>query len=211
MDREHYVMIKTIIFDIGNVLVDFAWEPFYKSFGFKEEIFERLANATVRSDVWNELDRGEWSMEKIIDAFIANDPGIEEEIRRVFQDTGNILVKREYAIPWIHHLRKLGYQVLYLSNMGEDTHIKCKEALAFMEHMDGGVLSYEFKIVKPDVRIYQALIEKYNVIPEESVFVDDTLKNVIAARELGFCAIHATSHAEVLGEFEKIGIAPYSL
>ena len=204
-------MIKTIIFDIGNVLVDFAWEPFYRSFGFKEEILERLADATVRSDVWNELDRGEWSTEKIIDAFIANDPGIEQEIRIVFQDTGNILIKREYAIPWIHHLKELGYQVLYLSNMGEDTFLKCKEALAFMEHMDGGVLSYELKIVKPDARIYQALIEKYSLIPEECVFVDDTLKNIVAARELGFYAVHATSHEEVLRELEIMGIMPYSL
>ena len=85
-------MINTIVFDIGNVLIDFAWEPFYRSFGFSDEIFERLANATVRSDVWNELDRGEWSMGMILDGFIANDPGIKTQILQVFQDTMCIIL-----------------------------------------------------------------------------------------------------------------------
>ncbi|MFW5675571.1 MAG: hypothetical protein ACOCNL_04715 [Acetivibrio ethanolgignens] len=45
-------MITTIIFDIGNVLVDFCWEPYFKSFGFSEEIFERLSEATVHTPDW---------------------------------------------------------------------------------------------------------------------------------------------------------------
>ncbi len=199
-------MIKTIIFDIGNVLVDFAWEPFYRSFGFSEEIFQKLANATVRSSVWNELDRGEWSTERIIDAFIANDPSIEGEIRQVFADTGDILIKRDYVIPWIKYLKESGYQVLYLSNMGEVTHVQCRDALSFMDYMDGGILSYELQIIKPDAAIYQALLKKYELNPEECVFVDDTLGNVEAAAKLGFHTVHATSHEAVLQELEKLGV-----
>ena len=54
-------MIKNIVFDIGNVLAGFAWEDFYRSFGYSEEIFEKLADATVRSPFWNEIDRGNLS------------------------------------------------------------------------------------------------------------------------------------------------------
>ena len=70
-------MIKTVIFDIGNVLADFAWEPFFRKFGFKEAIFEKLANATVRSPQWHEFDRGALSHEEIIEAFISNDPDVD--------------------------------------------------------------------------------------------------------------------------------------
>lgn len=203
-------MIKAIVFDIGNVLVDFAWEPFYRSFGFSESVFERLTKATVKSEVWNELDRGEWSIERIIDAFIENDPGIEREIRHVFKDTSEILIKRTYAIPWVEDLRKQGYKVLYLSNMGEMTHRQCWDALEFMDHMDGGVLSYELKIIKPNPAIYQALLDQYGLKPEECVFIDDTLKNIIAANELGFYGIHAIDHETVLKELEKLGIPAYN-
>ena len=75
-------MITTIIFDIGNVLADFTWEAHYRSFGYSEEIFERLAKATVKSPMWNEYDRGVMSDEEIIQGFIENDPGIEKEDRK---------------------------------------------------------------------------------------------------------------------------------
>ncbi len=199
-------MIKNIIFDIGNVLIDFAWEPFYRSFGFSEEIVERLANATVRTDIWNEFDRGEWSTERILDAFIANDPDLKEEIHRVFADISEILITRDYVIPWLQDLKKRGYQVFYLSNMGEFCHVQCREKLAFMDVMDGGILSYELCIIKPDVRIYQALLNKYALKAEECVFIDDNLGNVKAAEALGLYGIHALNHSTVLQELQKLGI-----
>ena len=59
-------MIRTIISDIGNVLSGFAWYDFYKSKGYSEEMVERLAKATVGSDVWKEYDRGVLSEEEIL-------------------------------------------------------------------------------------------------------------------------------------------------
>lgn len=57
-------MIKTIIFDIGNVLADFTWREYYESMGYTGERLERLADATVRSEQWNEVDRGFYRMKK---------------------------------------------------------------------------------------------------------------------------------------------------
>ena len=71
-------MIKNVVFDIGNVLAGFVWKDFYESFGFSQEINEKLANATVRSALWNELDRGKMTDEELLAGFIANDPSIEQ-------------------------------------------------------------------------------------------------------------------------------------
>ena len=187
-------MIKTVIFDIGNVLADFSWKPFFGNFGFSEEVQERLARATVKSPDWNEMDRGAWDTEKYISDFIKNDPGIEQEIRRVFQNISAIVSKREYAITWIKHLKEAGYQVLYLSNFSEIARAQCQDALSFMPYMDGGIMSFEVKMIKPDSDIYQALIDKYALIPEECVFVDDLWDNVQAAKALGFEGVHAVTH-----------------
>ena len=71
-------MIKNIVFDIGNVLAGFAWEDFYRSFGYSEEMFEKLADATVRRPFWNEMDRGKLSDEELLEGFIKNDSSIEK-------------------------------------------------------------------------------------------------------------------------------------
>ncbi len=55
-------MIRNIIFDIGNVLTDFRWKEFLEDKGFDEAMVKRIAKASVQSPVWNEIDRGVWSM-----------------------------------------------------------------------------------------------------------------------------------------------------
>jgi putative hydrolase of the HAD superfamily len=202
-------MIKTVIFDIGNVLADFAWEPFFRKFGFKEAIFEKLANATVRSPQWHEFDRGALSHEEIIEAFISNDPDVETEIRMVFQNVNGIVTKRDYAVKWIEHLKREGFQVLYLSNFAEITKIQCMDALEFIPYTDGGIMSYELQLVKPDPAFFQALIDKYDLKPEECVFIDDTWVNVEAAAAMGFHIVHAKEHSQVLEALCELGVPSY--
>ena len=202
-------MIKTVIFDIGNVLADFAWEPFFRKFGFSEAVFEKLAKATVKSPQWHEFDRGGLSHEEIIEAFISNDPEIEEEIRMVFQNVNGIVTKRDYAVKWIEHLKRKGFQVLYLSNFAEITKIQCADSLEFISYTDGGLMSYELQLVKPDSAFYQALIDKYDLDPKECVFVDDSLVNVEAAAAMGFQVVHAKEHEQVLEALKELGVPSY--
>lgn len=203
-------MIKTVVFDIGNVLADFAWEPFLRSFDFTEEVFAKMVKATVKSPEWNEFDRGALSTEEIIESFIRNDPSIEKEIRLIFQDLRGIVTKRDYAIRWIQHLKAQGLQVLYLSNFAEITRAHCQDALEFMQYTDGGIMSYQIKQIKPDAVIYEALMEKYHLNPEECVFLDDTWPNIEAAAKLGFHTVHVTSHAAALQGLAALGVTPYT-
>lgn len=101
-------MIRTIISDIGNVLSGFIWYDFYKSKGYSEEMVERLAKATVKSDAWKEYDRGVLSEEEILNRFIANDPELEEDLRKTLANVRGIMKRYDYAIPWIEELRAKG-------------------------------------------------------------------------------------------------------
>lgn len=183
-------MLKTIIFDIGNVLARFTWKEHFASFSFDPEISKRLAFATVLSDDWKELDLGVLSEEAIINLFVENDPGIEKEIRQVMADTKAMLTRCDYAIPWIASLKEQGYQILFLSNFSQKTLRECDHAMDFLSHMDGGVFSYKVNLIKPDPAIYQYLLSKYDLIPSECVFLDDTLPNIKAAQALGIHGIH---------------------
>ena len=118
-------MITTIIFDIGNLLVDFTWREHYKSFGYDDEMVERIARATVLNPTWNEIDRGVMEEEDIIQEFVKTDPEIEQDIRKVLRDVSTIVARNDYAIPWIQELKSKGYRTLYLSNFSLKAETEC--------------------------------------------------------------------------------------
>lgn len=199
-------MITTIIFDIGNVLADFCWKEHYESFGYDEEMVERIAKATVRNPAWNEYDRGVMNTEEVVQALVDSDPEIGQDILRVLQDLGAMVKRNDYAIPWIQELKGKGYRVLYLSNFSEKAETDCARALDFIPYMDGGILSYQEKVIKPMPEIYQLLIDRYDLKPEECVFMDDTVANLEGAEKFGIHTIHFLDRNQAIAELRKLGV-----
>lgn len=182
-------MIKNIVFDIGNVLVKFNWSDFMKSLGIVGDDFERLANATVRDPDWNEIDRGILSDDEVLQLFIENDPEMESVIRYFYRDFKGLLKKFDYTNEWIKDLKARGYRVYCLSNMSYKAVRECTDVFDFLELLDGFILSCDVKLIKPDSAIYHKLFEKYDLVPEDSVFIDDLFANVEAAKRTGMKGI----------------------
>lgn len=197
-------MIRNIVFDIGNVLAGFVWQDFYRSFGFPEEVFEKLANATVRSSLWNEMDRGKMSDDQLLDGFIRNDPSIEKEIRKVFQNVKGMVCRYEYAIPWIKGLKERGFRVYVISNFAHKAYFECSEALDFLREVDGAIISYQERLIKPSPEIYRLLCSRYGLNAEECVFIDDTAPNVEAAMKEGMKGIVFHTREQASEELEKL-------
>ena len=182
-------MIHNIVFDIGNVLTDFRWKGFLEDKGFGEEMIKRIAEASFMSPLWNEIDRGVWDTEKLMREFVRRAPEIEKELYIAFDNITGMVTKRDYAIPWIQEWKQKGCGVYYLSNFSDKAYKECIDALDFLPFMDGGILSYQERVIKPDQKIYGLLLSKYNLKAEECVFIDDTPINVEAAKALGFAGI----------------------
>ncbi|MDE6128740.1 MAG: HAD family phosphatase [Lachnospiraceae bacterium] len=199
-------MIKTVIFDIGNVLTAFSWQQHYASFGYPAEIVERLGKATVLSPQWNEYDLGNLSEEEILQLFIRNDPALEKELTESLADAGGILKRCDYAIPWIEELRAKGYQTLFLSNFSEKALKDCAHAMDFVPHLDGGIFSCKVHLTKPDPAIYRLLLSQYNLTAEECVFIDDTLPNITAAESLGIHGVHFKELAQAKAALAELGV-----
>lgn len=197
--------IKTIVFDIGNVLLDFCWEKYLKSFGYSEEIYWKLANAAVLSPEWNEYDRG-MDENEVLELFIKNDPSIETELRMVFGNLSGIVEEYPTSIPWIKDLKSKGYQVLVLSNYSGKARHECADSMKFLDHVDGGILSYQEGVIKPQPEIYHLLIDRYSLIPQECVFLDDRAENVEAAKKIGFHTIHFSTREKALEELATMGV-----
>lgn len=199
-------MIKTIVFDIGNVLTLFAWEDFFEKFGYEKSILDRLKKATVPTPQWAEYDLGILSDEEILNAFVANDPGIEKELRKSLANLNGIVVRCDYAIPWIKDLKRKGYQVFVLSNFSKKVYEDCADALDFLEYTDGGILSYREHVIKPNPAIYQLLLERYNLTPSECVFIDDLLANVEGAKNAGMNSFVFKNQEQAIDELKKLGV-----
>ena len=116
-------MIKTVIFDIGRVLIGFEWKDYVHRLFGNPEVEARVTDATFGSGIWNEMDRGIWSEEEVLARFIARAPEREKEIRVAFDQVGCCTERKEYAIPWIEDLKARGYRVLFLSNYSEHVQI----------------------------------------------------------------------------------------
>ena len=199
-------MIRNIVFDIGNVLVDFDPKSFLIRKGFDETMAERILKASVKTPVWKEIDRGVWTQDELIEGFVRNDPEIESQIRRAFADYKDIVLPTDYAIPWIKELKAKGYGVYYLSNCSRMVEVQCKEAMAFLAYTDGGILSYTDKVIKPDEAIYLLFLERFGLNAQETVFLDDTYVNIEAARKLGIHGIWFKNKEQAMEELKKLGV-----
>jgi len=198
-------MINTIIFDIGNVLVDFRWRQMYESFGLKEDDIEKLADATVRHQAWMDLDQGIITTEEAEEAYVKAAPEYREFIERIYQEMDNMLVQFDYSIPWIKEMKKRGYRIYILSNWSKPAYEACQDtALSFLPLVDGVVFSYQEFVIKPDQKIYEIICNRYHINPAEAVFLDDSEANIKGAREYGLHAIHFQSYEQGRAELEEL-------
>lgn len=197
-------MIKNIIFDIGEVLVDFTYREHFANLGYGEDMIERLIRATIFNPSWSEYDLGLLPNEEVVQLFINSDAEIESDIRRSTENYHDLVKMRDFAIPWVKELKNRGFQVFFLSNYFEKLIRENPEALSFREYMDGGVFSCHIHAVKPKPAIYEHLLNKYHLKAEESVFFDDREVNVNAANALGIHGIIFSSYKQAREDLDRL-------
>ncbi len=198
--------IKNIVFDLGNVLLAFCWQKHFTKLGITGEHFDRVAQATVKDGLWNEMDKGERPYEEILEGFIRNDPGVEKEIRLMLSDLNGIVEGYSYTEPWLKQLKESGYRVYALSNYSEKCFRESREKMRFLDLMDGYVISFMEKLIKPYPEIYRLLLDRYSLIPEECVFMDDTEANVAGALAVGMNSFVFKTKDQAVKELVKLGV-----
>ena len=195
-------MIRNIVFDIGMVLLGFDPWSAVRSL-YDEETSKRIMNAIFGTGYWNELDRAVLSEEQILELFYSAEPGLKKEIKHVFDNVDRSVRKQSWPIPLIDGLREKGYGVYYLSNMSEHMIDAGRDAFDFVSHMDGGIFSCHVKMIKPDPGIYKALFDKYGLVPEECLFIDDVPDNIAMAKKLGMKGIVFEDYGHFMADLDK--------
>jgi 2-haloacid dehalogenase len=110
------------------------------------------------------------------------------------------------AVQVLADVHAAGVPVYALSNWSAETFPLTHDRFPFLDWFDGVVISGELGVVKPDPRIFQHLIDRFGLVPRQSVFIDDQPANVEAAARLGFTAIQFVNAAQLRRELEALGL-----
>jgi 2-haloacid dehalogenase len=199
--------IKNIIFDLGGVLID--WNPEYL---FRKLIPDEEKRNFFFSDIctadWNEEQDGGRSIADATSLLIQQYPDHadliiayydrwEEMLGGPIQDTVSIFKTLKAADK---------HKFYALTNWSAETFPKALVLYDFLHWFDGRLVSGEENTRKPFADFYQLLLDRFSLKPEESIFIDDNLRNIKAAQAMGIYSIHFTSPAQLVEDLKNLNL-----
>ncbi|WP_291914196.1 HAD family phosphatase [Chitinophaga sp. CB10] len=192
---------QAIIFDLGAVLID--WNPRYlyrKIFSSEAEVDYFLQQICTFD--WNEEQDAGRSLLDATELLISQHPQYEAEIRAYYGRWKEMLGGEiAGSVALLKELKESGKYKLYaLTNWSNETFPLALVQYQFLQWFDGIVVSGREKQRKPSPSIYKLLLDRYQERPEKSLFIDDNLRNVTAARNVGIDSIHFTSANQLKNE-----------
>lgn len=199
---------NTIIFDLGGVLID--WSPEYvylKEFRGNREKMNWFLNEICAWD-WNMNQDAGYPLDQATEERVALFPEYEELIRMYYgrweemlghahDDTLALLEKA------INHS---DYQVYALTNWSGETFPVAREKFPWLSWFEGILVSGEEGMRKPHPEIYELMLTRFNLNPEKSVFIDDSLNNVKGSEAVGIKGIHFQSAEQLQNELLRLNI-----
>jgi epoxide hydrolase-like predicted phosphatase len=178
-------MIKNIVFDLGNVLISFRPQEYFEKQNYPETIVSTILTDIFRGPEWLSLDNGDISTAEAIESIVGKSTLNRQEIAHIFNLRAEIMFPLDQNVRMLPELKKHGFGLYYLSNFPLDIFEEIKTGYFFFKYFDGGVISSEVKLSKPDRKIYEILLSNYSLDPEETLFIDDLEINVTAAMATG--------------------------
>lgn len=196
-------MIKNIVFDLGNVLISFLPSEFLKKKNYPENIRYTILADIFGSSEWRMLDNGDITTWEAIDAISLKSSLKREEIALIFNFRTAIMFPLDDNVRLLPGLKKHGFKLFYLSNFPMDIFEEIKNGYYFFKYFDGGIISSEVKLSKPDIKIFKFLLKKFSLKPLESLYIDDVETNVRAAESAGMKGLVTYGVPDISDKLEK--------
>ena len=199
--------IKVIIFDFGNVLLE--WNPRYvyqKYFPNDPEGMEHFFKEVDFMN-WNaQQDKGRTFAEGV--AVLSEKFPHYSQLIQAYHDNWIDSIGNSYAgtVKIMKQLKQAGYPIYGLSNWSAETFPYAREKYDFFDLLDDMVISGEVGHIKPDPEIFQILLEKIRRPAQECLFIDDSLSNINQAQKIGFMTIHFQSPEQLAISLHELKI-----
>ena len=202
-------MKPNIVFDMGQVLMNFAPAQFVARLGFTGEDAEALLQEVFKGWEWVAFDRGDLTGQDVVDSACSRLPErLHPAARELVFHWWNEIIPMPGARELVRELHDKGYPLYVLSNASQDfhTYFDLIPGSEFLPR-ERRFLSSDYRLLKPEHEMYQRFLEKYGLDPAACVFIDDNPSNVEAARRLGFQAIvHRGNMARLRRELRELGV-----
>ena len=196
--------IKNIVFDIGNVLV--RWAPHEAiQFIFPEQdpecFFQQLR------PIWLELNLGKLSEEQAVNLYHTQLNLPKDKLIDLMLKFKTLQTPIPGSLELLQKLQTLDFSLYSITdNVKEIMDYHHRERSAFLPFFKGIISSADVGILKPDRKIFQYILNKYELVAAESIFIDDLIKNVEGARAVGMKAILFTDIESCKKELIKLGV-----
>ena len=197
--------IKAIIFDIGNVLLE--WNPrlvYRHYFLNNEEAMEQFLREVNFMD-WNaQQDKGRPFVEGI--AELSKQFPQYSDLIQAYHDNWIDSIGDYFAgtVEILKRLQKNGYPLYGLSNWSAETFPNAREKYDFFHLFDDIIISGEVGSIKPEPEIFEITVKRIGKPANECLFIDDSLANIEQARKMGFAVIHFQSSEQLTKELQVL-------
>ncbi|MFK7900004.1 MAG: HAD family hydrolase [Cyclobacteriaceae bacterium] len=202
----NFSTIKNIVFDLGNVVIDIDFEITFQAFAdILQEPYEKTALFLRKSNINHRFETGQITEEELITEIqaYASVPVTGQQV----VDAWNALLLEmpNERIQRIQGLEKK-YKTLVLSNTNS-THInevnkrlKDNTGISDLTELftDTVYYSHDIGLAKPDIAIYQHILNDSNLVANETLFIDDKEENILGAQKLGIQTIHLVKPTTIL-------------
>ena len=186
------MIVKKFLFDLGNVFFDWNPERILKPIFNDDERMNFFINNISFPLLDTRCDAGV-TIEVAVNDAIKKFPEFEKEIKFYYPNHGNMVGGFfQKTVDVFYKIKELNYPCFVLSNWSAETYEGMEEKYPFLKDFDGKIISGRDFLIKPDPAIYELAISRFNLIPEETLFIDDRLDNIEAAQNLNFQTIHLT-------------------
>jgi 2-haloacid dehalogenase len=194
--------IETVIFDLGGVLID--WEPrrLYRQLFDNEVDMEWFLN-NICTPEWNaEQDRGR-PLREAMDILQAQHPQYFDLIEIYYRDWTKMLGGAIEGTVELLQMVQKNYPTYALTNWSDQTFPTALELFDFLHSFKGVVVSGIEKYIKPDPKLFEIMIERFDLNPQKCVYIDDNAHNIQTSKALGFHSIHFLSPEQLKIELEN--------
>ena len=187
------MIVKKFLFDLGNVFFDWNPERILKPIFNDDERMNFFINNISFPLLDTRCDAG-ITIEVAVNDAIKKFPEFEKEIKLYYPNHGNMVGGFfQKTVDVFYKIKELNYPCFVLSNWSAETYEGMEETYPFLKDFDGKIISGRDFLIKPDPAIYELAISRFDLIPQETLFIDDRLDNIEAAQKLNFQTIHLTN------------------
>ena len=196
-------MIRNIIFDLGNVLVHVDFAKLKSSLltaGVNEKDFSRFFSKKIRRN----FELGKISASVFMDMAYHELGEIVSKslLKKPFTDIFDEIPEMKKFLKSL--VQKNKYKLFILSNTNPLHFSYGRRKFKYINLVDKFILSYKLKMIKPDKKIFRTVIEKYKLVPSETLFVDDLKENCLAAEDTGMKTICYRNYRTFIKQFKKL-------